>query len=100
MSYLYQHWYVLCHRCPIQGAILGFSKQLTPPVPLEAPHHRDSKPWEIEHCPVSVLQSQRVSSLAGDSRLEYTPSLPHPSHLSHLGNVGDTSPTHILSGTE
>ncbi|GFS79558.1 hypothetical protein NPIL_703531 [Nephila pilipes] len=100
MSNLYQHWYGLCHRCPIQGAISGISKQLTNLVPLEAPHHRGSEPWERGHYPVSVFQSQRMSSLAGDSRHEHAPSLPHHLHISALSNVGNASSTHILSGTE
>ncbi|GFT56773.1 hypothetical protein NPIL_160981, partial [Nephila pilipes] len=46
MSHLHRHWYGMCHRCPIQGAISGLSKLLTHPVALEAPHPRDAKPWE------------------------------------------------------
>ncbi|GFT93905.1 hypothetical protein NPIL_162251 [Nephila pilipes] len=33
MSHLYQHWYGLCHRFPIQGAISDLSKQFTYHVP-------------------------------------------------------------------
>ncbi|GFT96421.1 hypothetical protein NPIL_183131 [Nephila pilipes] len=100
MSNPYQYWYGLCHRCSIQGAISGFSKKLTNPIPLEAPHHCGPESWGKGYCPVSVLQSQRVSPLSGDSSHEHAPSLPHQLHISPLRKVGDGSPVHILSGTE
>ncbi|GFT08969.1 hypothetical protein NPIL_110411 [Nephila pilipes] len=99
MSHLHQHWYGLCHRCPIQGAISGLSKHLTHPVPLEAPHPRDAQPRKRGAGLVSVLQSQRMPSLAGDARHEHAPALSHPSHLSDVSNVGDASSAPIRSGT-
>ncbi|GFS43090.1 hypothetical protein NPIL_569501, partial [Nephila pilipes] len=69
------------------------------PVALEAPHPRDAQPWERGAGIVSVLQSQRMSSLASDARHEHAPALSHPSHLSHVSNVGDASSAPIRSGT-
>ncbi|GFS37929.1 hypothetical protein NPIL_647111 [Nephila pilipes] len=81
--------------CPTlwtSGAISGISKQLTQPVLLETLHHRDAEPWERGDWSVSVLQSQQVSSLAGDTRHEHVTSLPHSSHSSHVSKVGNACP--------